>query len=141
MLPCSSSRDFLSFPLVHTFNMLTLKLSGILLLLILCQHGIDALAICEGRSETLRCSRGSIRIISANYGRRDRTTCAFGIPASQISNTKCRAPATQIVSSQCNRQTSCVVSSSNSLYSDPCPGTYKYLDVTYRCALRTNLVN
>ncbi|ROL41290.1 hypothetical protein DPX16_2917 [Anabarilius grahami] len=55
MLPCSSPREFLSFPLVHTFNMLTLKLSGILLLLILCQHGIVASVICEGTFGTLRC--------------------------------------------------------------------------------------
>ncbi|XP_067237235.1 L-rhamnose-binding lectin CSL3-like [Chanodichthys erythropterus] len=133
MLPCSSSTDFLSFPLVHTFNMLTLKLSGILLLLILCQHGIDAYVICEGRSGILSCSRGTIRIIRATYGRTDHTTCAHGLPASQISNTKCRTPVTIIVSSRCNRKTSCVVSASNSLFSNPCPGTYKYLDVTHKC--------
>ncbi|XP_048045892.1 rhamnose-binding lectin-like, partial [Megalobrama amblycephala] len=100
MLPCSSSRDFLSFPLVHTFNMLTLKLSGILLLLILCQHGIDANVICQGRSGILRCNSGSIRIIEATYGRSDNTTCAYRKPASQISNTNCRAPVTSIVSSR-----------------------------------------
>ncbi|ROL41289.1 L-rhamnose-binding lectin CSL3 [Anabarilius grahami] len=91
MLPCSSSKVFQSFPLVHTFNMLTLKLSGILC--------IDAHAICEGRSGTLRCNSGTIRISRATYGRSDRTTCAFGKPTSQITNTNCRAPVTHIVSS------------------------------------------
>ncbi|ROL41284.1 Rhamnose-binding lectin [Anabarilius grahami] len=100
MLPCSSSREFLSFPLVHTFNMLTLKLSGILLLLILCQHGIDANVICQGRSGILSCNSGSIRVIEATYGRSDRTTCAYRKPASQITNTNCRAPVTNIVSSR-----------------------------------------
>ncbi|XP_048016217.1 L-rhamnose-binding lectin CSL3-like [Megalobrama amblycephala] len=133
MLPCSSSREFLSFPLVHTFNMLTLKLSGILLLLILCQHGIDALAICEGENGSISCRWGSIRVIRATYGRTDRTTCAHGKPTSQITNTNCRAPVTQTISSQCNKKKSCVVSASNSLYSDPCVGTYKYLDVTHIC--------
>ncbi|XP_048050502.1 L-rhamnose-binding lectin CSL2-like [Megalobrama amblycephala] len=133
MLPCSSSRDFLSFPLVHTFNMLTLKLSGILLLLILCQHGIDANVICQGRSGILRCNSGSIRIIEATYGRSDNTTCAYRKPASQISNTNCRAPVTSIVSSRCNRKKRCVVSASNIHFSNPCVGTYKYLDVTYQC--------
>ncbi|XP_067237234.1 L-rhamnose-binding lectin CSL2-like [Chanodichthys erythropterus] len=135
MLPCSSSREFLSFPLVHTFNMLTLKLSGILLLLILCQFGIVASVICEHGFGTLRCNSGSIRIIDATYGRSDRITCSYGLLASMISNTNCRAPVTNIVASMCHRKTSCVLFASNIHFSDPCVGTYKYLDVTYTCAL------
>ncbi|XP_048050463.1 D-galactoside-specific lectin-like [Megalobrama amblycephala] len=142
MLPCSSSRDFLSFPLVHTFNMLTLKLSGILLLLILCQHGLpsaglEAFVICEGESWTLRCSQGSIRVVDATYGRSNSKTCSEGLPPSSTSNTNCRAPVTHIVSFRCDGQTSCVVPASNSLFPDPCPGTHKYLVATYECETRS----
>ncbi|XP_048045653.1 L-rhamnose-binding lectin CSL2-like, partial [Megalobrama amblycephala] len=77
--------------------------------------------------------RGTIRIIRATYGRSDRITCSYGLPASQISNTNCRAPVTNIVSSLCHKKTRCAVSASNSHFSDPCVGTYKYLDVTFTC--------
>lgn len=32
---------------------------------------------------------GFIKVLKANYGRTDHTTCASGIPANQISNTHC----------------------------------------------------
>ncbi|CAM4325332.1 unnamed protein product [Leuciscus chuanchicus] len=129
MHTCASLREFQSFPLIHTFNMLVQKLSWIILLLFLCQHGIEAGVICEGKAGVLSCSFGTIRVITANYGRTDRTTCVRGKPYSQISNTRCRVTATNTVSNRCNRKKTCVVPASNSLFGDPCVGTYKYLDI------------
>ncbi|XP_039541658.1 L-rhamnose-binding lectin CSL3-like [Pimephales promelas] len=131
----ASLRDFQSFPLIPTFNMLVQKLSWIILLLFLSQHGIEALAICEGGIAVLSCegSFGRIRVIRATYGRTDRRTCADGKPYSQISNTRCRVTVTNTVSRWCHGRERCVVPAYNSLFGDPCVGTYKYLDLTYTC--------
>src|SRR4029434_5269320 len=38
-----------------------------------------------------------------------------------------------IVFNRCNGLSSCTVPVTNSVFSDPCRGTYKYLDVSYIC--------
>uniref|UniRef100_A0A8C7E125 SUEL-type lectin domain-containing protein n=1 Tax=Oncorhynchus kisutch TaxID=8019 RepID=A0A8C7E125_ONCKI len=73
---------------------------------------------CEG-SDALLEYEGTIQIHSANYGRRDQLVCSFKRPANQH----------QVVTETC----SCDVPVSNSLYGDPCVGTYKYLVVAYTC--------
>ncbi|KAK7166994.1 hypothetical protein R3I94_001406 [Phoxinus phoxinus] len=119
--------------------MLVQKLSWIILLLFLCLHGIEAHVICEGQDGVLSCgmslsgSPRTIRVIKANYGRTNSRTCANGVPYSQISNTRCGIIVTNIVYDRCNRKQTCVIPASNSLFGDPCVGTYKYLDVTYAC--------
>ncbi|XP_062314396.1 L-rhamnose-binding lectin CSL3-like [Osmerus eperlanus] len=90
--------------------------------------------ICEGQQATLNCGSSHINVVSANYGRTDRVTCITGRPPSQISNTNCLNPTTLLsVAGMCNGHTSCSLSASNSVFSDPCYGTYKYLYVTYTC--------
>nr|BAC11709.1 rhamnose-binding lectin OLL [Spirinchus lanceolatus] len=90
--------------------------------------------ICEGQQDTLNCGSSHINVISANYGRTDRVTCVTGRPPSQISNTNCLNPTTLLsVAGRCNGYTSCYLYASNSVFSDPCFGTYKYLYVTYTC--------
>ncbi|XP_067096305.1 L-rhamnose-binding lectin CSL3-like [Osmerus mordax] len=90
--------------------------------------------ICEGQQATLNCGSSHINVVSANYGRTDRVTCITGRPQSQISNTNCLNPTTFLsVVGMCNGHTSCSLSASNSVFSDPCYGTYKYLYVTYTC--------
>ncbi|XP_039543506.1 L-rhamnose-binding lectin CSL3-like isoform X2 [Pimephales promelas] len=132
----ASLRDFQSFPLIPTFNMLVQKLSWIILLLFLSQHGIEAGVTCEGRIAVLSCGAfGIISVNRATYGRTDHRTCARGRPYSQISNTRCSVTVTNIVSHRCNGRKRCVVPASNSLLGDPCVGTYKYLHVTYRCRI------
>ncbi|CAM4331199.1 unnamed protein product [Leuciscus chuanchicus] len=111
------------------------KLSWIILLLFLFQHGIEAGVICEGGFGTLRCgSFGTIRVIEANYGRTDRTTCVRGIPYYHTSNTRCKKTVTNTVSNRCNGRKTCVVHASNTVFGEPCVGTYKYLALTYQCA-------
>ncbi|KAK9968275.1 hypothetical protein ABG768_002609 [Culter alburnus] len=89
---------------------------------------------CEGGSAYLRCDLGFIKVLKANYGRTDRTTCASGRPANQISNTHCfQGTSLHTMSTRCDGSKSCSVPAVNSIFSDPCYGTYKYLDVSYLC--------
>ncbi|XP_003728290.2 rhamnose-binding lectin [Strongylocentrotus purpuratus] len=87
---------------------------------------------CEGSSLSLSCSSGSVvNIISANYG---RTTGPETCPHSSIRTTACFASnSLNIVGNICNEQTSCTVLATNSVFGDPCVGTYKYLEVKYTC--------
>lgn len=34
---------------------------------------------------------------------------------------------------RCNNRTQCVVVTGSDVFPDPCPGTYKYLEVQYEC--------
>ncbi|XP_026187419.1 L-rhamnose-binding lectin CSL2-like [Mastacembelus armatus] len=88
---------------------------------------------CEDSYANLQCDEGQvISVFSADYGRRDQTTCVFGRPASQIQNVNCLGPTSKIAES-CNRKNSCTVRASNSEFGDPCVNTYKYLEVAYTC--------
>ncbi|ROL42713.1 Rhamnose-binding lectin [Anabarilius grahami] len=89
---------------------------------------------CEGESAGLKCDVGFIKVLKANYGRTDRKTCASGKPAEQLSNTHCLAQSSLCtMSSRCDGTQSCTVPAVNSVFSDPCFGTYKYLNVSYDC--------
>lgn len=88
---------------------------------------------CEHAYAHLTCDVGQvIYVYGADYGRRDRTTCSYERPESQLQNTTCLKP-TKLVAERCNGQNSCVVKASNSVFGDPCGGTYKYLEVAYVC--------
>uniref|UniRef100_A0A3B5Q4X1 SUEL-type lectin domain-containing protein n=1 Tax=Xiphophorus maculatus TaxID=8083 RepID=A0A3B5Q4X1_XIPMA len=73
-----------------------------------------------------------IFVISATYGRSNRMTCSVGIPAEQTKNTNCATRA-ESVFQKCEGRSTCNVLASNSVFGDPCVGTYKYLDVIYLC--------
>ncbi|XP_048037680.1 L-rhamnose-binding lectin CSL3-like [Megalobrama amblycephala] len=112
--------------------MLVQKLSWIAVLLVLCQHGVEAKRVtaCEGESAVLECHGQSIRIINANYGRTDDTIC----PRGMIHDLNClSAKSICIMSVRCDGNKSCSVPAVNSVFGDPCFGTYKYLDVSYDC--------
>ncbi|KTF82321.1 hypothetical protein cypCar_00035632, partial [Cyprinus carpio] len=122
--------------------MLVQKLSGVTLLLLLCQHacflsgsGIAKKSVtCEGKSASLSCRSGFIHILGANYGRTDGKTCSAGRPSGQLLNVKCfQRSSLQTMTTRCNGKKSCSVSAVNSVFNDPCVGTYKYLQVSYEC--------
>uniref|UniRef100_A0A3Q1JKV0 SUEL-type lectin domain-containing protein n=1 Tax=Anabas testudineus TaxID=64144 RepID=A0A3Q1JKV0_ANATE len=88
---------------------------------------------CEDSYANLHCDRGQVIFVSsANYGRRDRTTCSTGQPASQVETVTCSLPVNKVAQS-CDGKSSCSVKVRGSLFGDPCFGTYKYLEVTYTC--------
>uniref|UniRef100_A0A8C6SHM7 SUEL-type lectin domain-containing protein n=1 Tax=Neogobius melanostomus TaxID=47308 RepID=A0A8C6SHM7_9GOBI len=76
-----------------------------------------------------------IRVHAADYGRRNSQTCAAGRPASQLQNVHCLSSTVYILSSSfsCNGRNICSISSSNPVYGDPCPGTDKYLHLSFYC--------
>uniref|UniRef100_A0A3P8YZU1 SUEL-type lectin domain-containing protein n=2 Tax=Esox lucius TaxID=8010 RepID=A0A3P8YZU1_ESOLU len=90
---------------------------------------------CEGSDAHIQCEKGNIHILNANYGRRDSLSCSFQHPADQLTNTNClsQSISTNKVAERCNRRRGCVVQVSNSVFGEPCGGTYKYLDVAYIC--------
>ncbi|XP_061437359.1 adhesion G protein-coupled receptor L3-like [Lethenteron reissneri] len=88
---------------------------------------------CEGRPVDLRCP-GSyvIAVSSAFYGRTDGQICES--EAAKMQNTAClQVESFHIVARRCNNRTWCHVVAGNELFPDPCPGTYKYLEVWYKC--------
>lgn len=88
---------------------------------------------CEGNTVDIRCLFGLINIISANYGRSSKVVC----PANNndvISDVNCGSKKSlKIVRSRCSNKKTCSVKASKDVFGDPCPVTYKYLQVKYEC--------
>uniref|UniRef100_A0A673GCS0 SUEL-type lectin domain-containing protein n=1 Tax=Sinocyclocheilus rhinocerous TaxID=307959 RepID=A0A673GCS0_9TELE len=82
---------------------------------------------CEYTQSVIVCDTGVISVYHANYGRRDLVTC----PHKSATSPDCYSPQTRSLRSRCNGRKSCQLNASNSVYSDPCYGVYKYLDVMY----------
>ena len=78
----------------------------------------------------MKMTKGTIDVVDANYGRLDSNTCHH----SKVSGTNCKAAnSLVIVRMKCNEEASCELHPVNSVFSDPCPGTFKYLEVKYKC--------
>ncbi|XP_036378794.1 adhesion G protein-coupled receptor L2 isoform X3 [Megalops cyprinoides] len=88
---------------------------------------------CDGYPIDLRCPGSDVIMIeSANYGRTDDKIC--DADPFQMENINCYLPdAYKIMSQRCNNRTQCVVITGSDVFPDPCPGTYKYLEVQYEC--------
>ncbi|XP_048104925.1 adhesion G protein-coupled receptor L1-like [Alosa alosa] len=88
---------------------------------------------CEGYPIELRCPGSDVIMIEqANYGRTDDKIC--DADPFQMENVQCYLPdAFKIMSQRCNNRTQCVVVAGADVFPDPCPGTYKYLEIQYEC--------
>uniref|UniRef100_A0AAZ1XPI2 SUEL-type lectin domain-containing protein n=1 Tax=Oreochromis aureus TaxID=47969 RepID=A0AAZ1XPI2_OREAU len=76
----------------------------------------------------------AIRLLNTHYGRHDKTTCSDGRPTSQLQVVTCSSSKSDdVVASSCNGKNSCTIPATNSVFGDPCVGTYKYLEVVYTC--------
>ncbi len=97
----------------------------------------SAVAACEGTQFAASCPSGQLvnQITYVLYGRSDTSTCVH----SAMSNTGCAASSSTILSivqNACLNKASCAIDVNNAnMGGDPCGGTYKYLKVTYTCAL------
>ena len=81
---------------------------------------------------TLNCMNGTtLHIHYANYGRlAGPEICDHP----SISDLNCMAASSMsIVTAACEGLTTCTVSAENSVFGDPCVGTYKYLEIHYSC--------
>ncbi|XP_031555061.1 uncharacterized protein LOC116291966 [Actinia tenebrosa] len=89
--------------------------------------------LCEHRSGILRCPAGrKLWIVYANYG---RTTGKAVCPHKSMRTINCRSPfSTQLIRCACHGKTSCNLYAKNEVFGDPCAGTFKYIEVRFRCA-------
>ncbi|XP_052087372.1 L-rhamnose-binding lectin ELEL-1-like [Mytilus californianus] len=97
------------------------------------RSGVTNVIVCEGHSMYVRCKYPTkIKVVKAMYGRsEDKRIC----PHSSIKTTSCKAASSDAkIKKQCNGKRICKVAASNSLYGDPCGGTYKYTELKYRCS-------
>lgn len=89
---------------------------------------------CEGSDLNIKC--GAAEVISvqrANYGRRSANICNQNGQA-PIGNVSCSSTKSKaIVSDKCEGKQSCTIPAVNTIFDDPCVGTYKYLEVDYIC--------
>lgn len=93
---------------------------------------LSSITICESKAAKVACKAGQkMKIVQARYGRSNKRTCKGG----PIRTTKCKATKSlAIVRKYCHEKASCVLRANNSVFGDPCVGTYKYLTVKYRCS-------
>ncbi|GLV36087.1 Calcium-independent receptor for alpha-latrotoxin [Carabus blaptoides fortunei] len=88
---------------------------------------------CQDSTLTLTCPVGQhLYILLAIYGRLSTTIC----PTNSLNeNTNCTSfNATSVLSSRCNNAETCRINANSSELGDPCPNTYEYLIVYYRCS-------
>ncbi|XP_041935264.1 uncharacterized protein LOC121697680 [Alosa sapidissima] len=96
---------------------------------------------CEGHHSSLECGSKVIQIQAANYGRTDGTTCADGTNPSQVNNTSCFSTNTlSDMRQMCQGKSSCEVRATNAELSNPCPGTHKYLNISYSCTSNSSQI-
>uniref|UniRef100_A0A3P9MKM1 SUEL-type lectin domain-containing protein n=1 Tax=Oryzias latipes TaxID=8090 RepID=A0A3P9MKM1_ORYLA len=101
----------------------------------------ETVTTCENDSvQVLQCANGVINIQSALYGRADMQTCNESRPASQLTDTMCSLRGVEdFIRSSCDLKTSCEINMNDIRTSDPCPGTYKYLQTTFTCLQAGNV--
>lgn len=87
--------------------------------------------VCEGGSHSIHCHGNKrIHIMFANYGRLTGAHVCGG----PIRTTNCGAAwVLGKVRGDCQGRPACVLIANNGKFGDPCYGTYKYLEVRYRC--------
>jgi surface protein len=90
---------------------------------------------CENNIVALSCgTKQLIKVIDANYGRTDSEACPLEGNAGASANTACLSTSTlDDVRESCHGTQSCEKTASSSNFGDACPGTQKYLNVTYEC--------
>ncbi|EDO30097.1 predicted protein, partial [Nematostella vectensis] len=86
---------------------------------------------CENRQGYLRCPKGKVIVVAfANYGRTAKGVCRHN----SIKTTCCYSRKSKIlIRKACHGENKCALNARNSVYGDPCYGTYKYIEVLYHC--------
>ncbi|XP_011451344.3 D-galactoside-specific lectin [Magallana gigas] len=94
-------------------------------------YGATTTSICQNQKLTLHCGHGRvIKIRHANYGRTNYFTC----PRGNLHTDDCESSDTkEIVKKRCNGRRKCTLTATNSIFGNPCHGTTKYLEVTFKC--------
>ncbi|CAL8312086.1 unnamed protein product [Lota lota] len=99
----------------------------------------ESVITCEDRMQRLSCDEGVVSVQTVAYGRTNRQNCSEGKPPAQLANTACSLPgALEALANRCNGRKVCEVD--KTIFSDPCPGTYKYTQTTYTCVPANHVV-
>ncbi len=85
----------------------------------------------------MRCDGDYIlRIFGAKYGRLEPGSSIC--PHENITELNCQAPNVLLkMTVRCGNKHRCTIRADHTVFGDPCPGTYKYLDVIYGCGKST----
>ena len=92
------------------------------------------IACSNAGSMHISCAQGTIVIIDGYYGRLrpDWEVCPYGRDHNDA--TDCVSEnSLQRMRDQCEGEASCSLPVNSGGTGDPCPGTYKYLEASYRC--------
>ncbi|XP_070696165.1 L-rhamnose-binding lectin SML-like [Pempheris klunzingeri] len=94
--------------------------------IITCDDGISV--------QRLSCDNGVILVQAVLYGRADRETCSEGRPPQQLADTKCAQQGTvDVLRRRCDGKRWCELNTDVVRTSNPCYGTFKYLQTNYTC--------
>ena len=115
------------------------------LVFILGTSGIQRLVVCEGEVANLSCTHHAdnevmIHLLSAMYGRKDPALCCSSFTRLEC-NTTCEGNDSAVLKAargQCREQ-NCLIWASNNIFGDPCPGSTKYLNLTYQCVFKQGM--
>ncbi|KAF7649933.1 hypothetical protein LDENG_00133930 [Lucifuga dentata] len=121
--------------------MLCFKLSSTLLLAAAClvfkaDASTQTATTCDGEGfvQRLSCDTGVISVQTVLYGRANRETCSEERPSEQLVNTACSQQGTvDVLKKRCDGKSVCELNTNVVRTSDPCIGTYKYLETNYNC--------
>ena len=102
---------------------------------------------CEDTTLNITCGPDLyLDVIRANYGRFSITIC--NVHGNTEWKVDCQAGRTlRAMQTRCSNKNQCIVPVQSSIFGDPCPGTYKYIEVHYTCrkgnfyySVRKNLI-
>ncbi|XP_056015658.1 L-rhamnose-binding lectin CSL3-like [Ostrea edulis] len=98
-------------------------------------NGPSEVNVCENEHLYIRCYDEDefIKIISVNYGRIGNNTIC---PAADhlVNDINCQSSTSKAkVTLLCDEKRECSLKAENSVFGDPCVGTYKYLSVVHTC--------
>ena len=88
---------------------------------------------CEESQLNITCAAGlHLNVIRANYGRFSIAIC--NLHGNTDWSVNCMSPRTlRVIRARCQGGSSCHVPVDSTIFGDPCPGTYKYVEVHYSC--------
>ena len=95
---------------------------------------------CEDTTLNITCGPDLyLDVIRANYGRFSITIC--NVHGNTEWKVDCQAGRTlRAMQTRCSNKNQCIVPVQSSIFGDPCPGTYKYIEVHYACRKGKNLL-
>uniref|UniRef100_A0A3B4AKT0 SUEL-type lectin domain-containing protein n=1 Tax=Periophthalmus magnuspinnatus TaxID=409849 RepID=A0A3B4AKT0_9GOBI len=90
--------------------------------------------VCEHSMAHLQCDAGqTIKVLGADFGRRDHVTCAFRRDPALVQKIDCSNPA-PVVAEKCDGKNQCEVRVSEMVVEQSCANTSLYLEYSYTCS-------